>query len=163
MTKPKFLIAARWSADHWSEEVDGPSVKPRESLRTVLNDLATDFANAVLAAIRNASLDDLLSESGASPRRAPGRPHQTVAAPTSPRAAAPKAKSARLSRRSSADIEQALSYVVGALKAGPVRSEQIQKSLGIDKRELLRVLRHGLATKKLKSKGQKRATLYSAA
>ncbi len=69
----------------------------------------------------------------------------------------------RLARRSMKDIERTLGVIVGSLKGGPMRSEQIQKALGLDKRELPRVLKHGLATKKLKAKGEKRATLYSAA
>jgi hypothetical protein len=44
-----------------------------------------------------------------------------------------------------------------------MRSEEIQKSLGLDKRELPRVLRTGLEKKVLRSKGQKRATRYFAA
>jgi hypothetical protein len=50
-----------------------------------------------------------------------------------------------------------------ATKGKGLRSEQIQKSLGLDKRELPRVLRTGIAKKALKSKGQKRATIYFAA
>jgi hypothetical protein len=44
-----------------------------------------------------------------------------------------------------------------------LRSEQIQKSLGLDKRELPRVLKTGIANKAIRSKGQKRATVYYAA
>jgi hypothetical protein len=56
--------------------------------------------------------------------------------------------------------------VVTALKATRgkgLRSEQIQKALGVDKRELPRVLKTGLTKKVLRSKGQKRATQYFAA
>jgi hypothetical protein len=41
-----------------------------------------------------------------------------------------------------------------------LRSEQIRKALKLDVREVPRILKQGLATKKLKSKGQKRATVY---
>ena len=44
-----------------------------------------------------------------------------------------------------------------------MRSEDIQKALKLDKREMPRVLEEGLTKKALKSKGQKRATVYSAA
>ena len=44
-----------------------------------------------------------------------------------------------------------------------MRAEQIRQVLKLDKRELPRVLAEGLKTKKLKSKGQKRATTYSVA
>ena len=43
-----------------------------------------------------------------------------------------------------------------------MRSEEIRAALTLDKREMPRVLQEGVTTKKLKSKGQKRATTYSA-
>jgi Fic family protein len=47
-------------------------------------------------------------------------------------------------------------------KAG-LRSEQIRAALKLDVREVPRVLKEGLAKKRLRSKGQKRATTYFAA
>jgi hypothetical protein len=44
-----------------------------------------------------------------------------------------------------------------------LRAEEIRKTLGLDVREVSRVLKEGLRTKKLKSKGEKRATVYSVA
>ena len=44
-----------------------------------------------------------------------------------------------------------------------LRSEEIRKALKLDVREVPRVLKEGLAKKKLKSRGQKRATTYFAA
>jgi len=44
-----------------------------------------------------------------------------------------------------------------------MRSEEIRKALKLDVREVPRVLKEGLSKKKLKSRGQKRATRYSAA
>jgi hypothetical protein len=70
----------------------------------------------------------------------------------------------RLARRSPAEIATTLGAIVALLrgkKAG-LRSEQIRDALKLDKRELPRVLGEGLKTKKLKSKGQKRATVYTA-
>jgi Fic family protein len=70
-----------------------------------------------------------------------------------------------LQRRSPADIARALDAVVILVrksKAG-LRSEEIRKALKLDVREVPRVLKEGLAKKKLKSKGQKRATTYFAA
>jgi hypothetical protein len=70
-----------------------------------------------------------------------------------------------LPRRSPAEVEKALSLVIHALKAAGgkgLRSEQIQKALGVDKRELPRVLRTGIAKKSIRSTGQKRATIYYA-
>jgi hypothetical protein len=43
-----------------------------------------------------------------------------------------------------------------------LRSEEIKKALGLDRREVPRMLKTAVQTKKLKAKGQKRATVYSA-
>jgi hypothetical protein len=71
----------------------------------------------------------------------------------------------KLARRSPADIEQTLTLVIAMLTAHGnkgARSEEIRKFLKVDKRELPRVLKTGLEKKVLKSKGQKRATMYFA-
>jgi len=47
-------------------------------------------------------------------------------------------------------------------KPDGLRSEEIRAALQLDKREMPRVLGEGLSGKKLKSKGQKRATKYFA-
>lgn len=121
------------------------------NLRDQLSSLASSFTDGVLAAIRSASLEDLLNESGRRPAR--GRA-----------AGAPAKSNGRLQRRSAADIQAALGKVLGLLKGkkGGLRSEQIRAVLKFDKRELPRVLHEGLKAKKLKAKGQKRATVYSA-
>ncbi len=121
---------------------------------------------------------------------APGAPHpQSLSAraaaammsPTKPRAkraaapkaakaakakAAPKAKakSGRLPRRSPEEIAQGVDAIVALLKKHPdgKRSEEIKKALGLDVREMPRLLHTGLEAKKLKSKGEKRATVYFA-
>jgi len=127
------------------------------SLRSQLNALATTFADGVLAAVRAASLDDLLAESGGRRRGGEGGGGQ----PDPLR----KARG-RLARRTQAQIDAMLGKVVAAVKATPgkgLRAEEIRKALGLDVREVPRVLKEGLRTKKLKAKGQKRATTYRAA
>jgi hypothetical protein len=139
------------------------------TLRSSLNDLASNFAEAVLAAVRGASLQELLAESGGAPaRRSPGRPRgssTTKSAPTAARASAPARKPAgRLQRRTPEEIARSLALVVALVrKSTGMRSEEIQKALKLDKREVPRILYEGLKGKKLKKKGQKRATVYSAA
>jgi len=141
---------------------------PTHSLHSTLDSLAQSFASAVLAAIRGASLQELLAEGEAAPRRGPGRPRAS-AAPIVPVAGRPPAAArkptGRLPRRSPEEIQKTLGSIVTLLKAkkAGLRSEQIRDALELDKRELPRVLGEGLKTKKLKSKGQKRATIYSAA
>ena len=137
---------------------------PKSSLRSSLESLASHFAASVLDAIRGASLEELLDDSSGNARRGPGRPPKTNGAPTA--SAAPRArKSGRLARRSLADITKALDQVVSLVKTKKdgLRAEQIRAALKMQSKEMPRVLQEGLAKKKLKSKGQKRATTYFAA
>jgi hypothetical protein len=133
------------------------------SLRNSLNELASTFADSVLAAIRGASLEDLLADSGGGARRGPGRPPRSTTTPPTP-ATPPARKSGRLARRSAEDIAKALDEVVALVKKnnGGLRAEQIRKTLKMQSKEMPRVLKEGLSKKKLKSKGQKRATSYTA-
>jgi len=129
------------------------------SLRSTLDDLAHSFASAVLDAIRSASLDELVEDR--TPRRAPA-PARGMRAP---RRAPSKANfsGGRLPRRSPAEIQKTLGLVVTALKAGPMRAEEIQKSLALHRKELPRVLKLGLSTRAIKKRGAKRATIYNVA
>jgi hypothetical protein len=147
------------------------------NLRSSLDALASSFANAVLDAIRGASLAELQAEGSeiGNGRRARAAAHQSHASTKgvgkgtgpspSPSPQAKKAKKGRLARRSPADIARALDAVVILVRKskGGMRSEEIRRALRLDVREVPRVLKEGLAKKKLKSKGQKRATTYSAA
>jgi hypothetical protein len=139
---------------------------PTNSLRSALDALAQSFANGVLAAIRTASIEDLLAESGGGSAR--GRARASAGGggrQPAPLRGARKTKGGRLARRSAEDIAKVLEAVVAAVKKskGGLRSEEIRKALSLDVREVPRVLKQGLKSKKLKSKGQKRATVYSAA
>ena len=49
-----------------------------------------------------------------------------------------------------------------ATKGKGLRAEEIRAALKLDRRELPRVLHEGLAKKKLRSRGAKRATTYFA-
>jgi hypothetical protein len=118
------------------------------SLRSALNDLASNFAASVLNAIQGASLEDLLGEAGA-PRRGPGRPRRTPSMGGGKPARA--ARGGRLKRRSPEDIAQALDQVVTLVKKSKegLRAEQIRAQLGMQPKEMPRVLKEGLSTKKL--------------
>ena len=125
----------------------------------------------MLTAIRGSTLEDILADttsSGDAPRRGPGRPRGSSTKATAPKPARPAAPArkakGRLARRSPADIAKALEKVVALVKSSkaPLRSEQIRQKLGMDRKEMPRVLQEGLTKKALKSKGQKRATTYSA-
>lgn len=141
------------------------------SLHAHIADLASEFAASVIAAVRGASLLEILGETtGGPPRRGPGRPRGSSSkAKTSgneERASAPARKiRGRLRRRSLEGITKALEQVVALVKAKKegLRAEEIRAALKMDRKELPRVLKEGLAKKQLKSKGRKRATVYSAA
>ena len=142
---------------------------PNTSLRSALNDLAQTFADSVLAAIRSATIQDLHAEGGGwSSSGRSGRGARAAGGggggQPDPLRGARKTKNGRLARRSPEDIAKTLAQVVALVKktrAG-MRSEQIRKALKLDVREVPRVLKEGVKTKLLKSKGQKRATVYRA-
>jgi hypothetical protein len=135
---------------------------PKSSLRSSLESLASSFAGSVLEAIKGASLEELLAESGGA-RRGPGRPRGSGAG-SAPRAAR-ATRSGRLVRRSAAQIAKTLDNIVALVKKHKdgLRAEQIRQQLRMEAKEMPRVLSDGLAKKKLKKKGQKRATTYFAA
>jgi hypothetical protein len=127
------------------------------ALQSQLASLADSFANSVLDAIRSTSLEELLSETP--PRSPEGRRATTT--PKAPRGSA----SSRLRRRSAADIAEALGQIVALVKGhrDGMRAEEIRAELNMQSKEMPRVLAEGLAKRKLKKKGQKRATTYFAA
>ncbi len=137
-----------------------------------LHQLAATFADSVLAAIRSSSLDELLAESGSdgAPRRGAAthgfrkQARTSAAAPAvAKRMPAPKS-SGRLPRRSPQEIAELVDRVVALVKRHKdgLRAEQIRVELGLQAKEMPRVLKEGVAAKKLTSKGQKRATTYFA-
>jgi hypothetical protein len=139
------------------------------NLQSRIQTLADSFAQGVLAAIRSASLEEILSGGGAAPKRGPGRPPKAAAtAPAAPRAAAVKpakrAKGGRLPRRSPSDIEHVIGLITTALSnAGKgLRSEELQKVLKLSKKEIVGPLAQALGSKRITKKGQKRATTYFA-
>jgi len=131
------------------------------NIHSAIHDLAQSFTTAVLDAIRAASLDDLHVEGNwvSSHRTTQGGSAQADLLHTPTRK-----PTGRLPRRSQEEIAKRLDQVVGLVKASKtgLRAEEIRAALKLDKREMPRVLGLGLQKKKLKSKGQKRGTVYSA-
>ncbi len=129
------------------------------TLRSSLESLAESFADSVLAAIRGSNLDELIGVQGGRPARATRAPTARVTRPS-----AKPAKPGRLPRRSVEDIAALLGQIVALVKKKKdgLRAEEIRANLGLEAKELPRVLKEGIATKKLRTKGQKRATTYFA-
>jgi hypothetical protein len=135
------------------------------SLRDSIQRLAEDFASGVMRAIRSSSLEDILGQQGDSPRR--GRPRSvSSASPSSVPVSRPvtKRSTGRLGRRSTEDLEAVAASIVSLVRKHPkgLRSEQIRKELGIEKREWLRPLGVALSSHGLTKKGEKRSTTYFA-
>jgi len=142
------------------------------ALKSSLQSLAASFAEDVVRAIQGASLQELLGEVAGSRARRGASPSPVAApamaaepeGPRGPRAAVLSRKG-RLKRRSADDIAATLGGIVSLLKQNPagLRAEQIRTQLGMLAKELPRPLAEGLASKSLRKKGQKRATVYFAA
>ena len=136
------------------------------TLRSTLSQLAADFAADVLRAIRGASFEEILQESGnraaaapkALPAAAPEKTKKAAAGTTKARRTA----SGRLGRRSADDIEGLIGQIADLLaqSAEGLRAEQIREALGIEAKELPRPLADALASGRISKKGQKRATTY---
>ncbi len=146
------------------------------NLETQLQQLAANFAHNVLAALRGASLGDIAGEASghartstavtSTPRRArAGRPAKgTRAAPQGAATSRKTGKGGRLMRRSPEAITKEVDRIVALLrgKKDGLRAEQIQAALKLRRKELPKPLAEGLAKKRLKRKGEKRATVYFA-
>jgi hypothetical protein len=134
------------------------------SLRAALDELAEGFAQSVLQAIREASLHELVSGNG-QPRAPVRAVRQPAVAPVAPAANKTSRTGGRLRRRSAEDIAAALGQVISLVKRNKagLRAEQIRIELGLQAKEMPRILKEGLAKKALRTKGQKRATTYFAA
>jgi hypothetical protein len=137
------------------------------NIQTQIHVLARSFVDQVVEVLRGASLRDLVSHEGAS--SGGGRPVRSTASSTSSApAAVPAAKAARpnerLARRSADEIQATLDKIVALLKKHKdgLRAEEIRSNLDMLAKEMPRILKEGLSTKKLTSKGQKRATTYFA-
>src|SRR5580658_4744910 len=127
------------------------------TLRSTLNTLATNLASNIVDIIRSSSLEELLGERGGPPGRVPGPPPKNMSNGV--------AKPSRPPRRSAEEIAAALDQIVGLVRKHNegLRAEEIRIKLGMQAKAMPRLLKEGLATKKLKAKGRKRATTYTAA
>jgi hypothetical protein len=128
------------------------------SLRTQLDALAATFATQIMAAVQGASLQELAGSNG---RRAVAEGAAARRAVSVPKKSG---KPGRLPRRSAEEISTLLGKIVLLVKTHKqgMRAEEIRSKLGMQSKEMPRILKEGIATKKLTTKGQKRATTYFA-
>ncbi len=128
-----------------------------------LSALTLSLTSNVLDAIKGASLADLHGANGS--RVAKART-ASATAQASPQSAAKRPRAGgRLARRSAEDIAGALDKITTLVKKHKdgLRAEEIRSLLGMESKEMPRVLAEGLTKRKLKKRGQKRATTYFAA
>lgn len=131
------------------------------SLRSQISKLSDELAAGVFRAIRNASLDEILSVTGASRSK-------LAAALGVPATKAVRKKRAsktdRLERRTDDELAAALDAIVALLLKNPkgLRAEQIRDELRLIPKQLPRPLADGLAQKRISRRGNKRATTYFA-
>jgi hypothetical protein len=136
------------------------------SIRSAVEAAAADFVEAIMAIFNDVSLDDLAAErsGGARPRKTSGITPSMAKALKATSIGRPKKKGARLARRSPEQIAEIVGRVVGLLKKNKdgLRSEQIRAELAMAAKEMPRVLQEGLDSKKMRKRGEKRATVYFA-
>lgn len=143
------------------------------SLSQALQALTTAFVNSLIDEVRQTPIGELvgINAEAAPPARTTRQQMQNAGfertyAPPAKAAAAPKTKlgkAERLKRRTPEQIAEAVTAVAALLKKHPdgLRSEQIRMELGLDVREVPRVLKAGIDARQIKIlRGQKRATEY---
>jgi hypothetical protein len=131
-------------------------------LHSRISALAASFVDSVLAAVKSSSLQELVgSSSGVRAETRTARSTPPARPSAGPAQAAP---GGRLPRRSAEDIAKVLEVVVSLLgsRKNGLRAEQIRTELNLQAKELPRILKEGLARKKVRAVGQKRATTYFA-
>jgi hypothetical protein len=161
---PASTIRGRRPSAHPATLPEPPKESPM-TLRGSLDLLTTTFVDALLEALRAAPLGELLLEEGRT-RFAGGQLDVVSAYPKmAVNAAYGKVhrQSVRLKRRTSEEIRRTVTAVLGLLHKHPdgMRSEQIRDQLGLDIREMPRVLHAGIDNQLLKVlSGHKRSTVY---
>lgn len=128
-------------------------------LKNTLQAIALQFVDSIVEAIRRSPIEEIEGASNGS--HAP----RSTSAPTvrSSRSAKTTVPGGRLARRSDDQIGEVVDQIATLLRKHPegLRAEHIRQELDLDVREVPRVLRTGVESKKLVIlSGQKRATTY---
>ena len=136
------------------------------NLRSTIDQLAKTFAEGVLSALREASLEDLLASKGGPPTTSANsatpkatRPRQAAAErkPLNMGAAAPAREKGAGPKEHAGDVLAEL-----VKHPGGMRSEQLQKALNLTKLQLVPVLTWALSEGRITKTGEKRGTTYKA-
>lgn len=138
------------------------------ALKTTIQSLAEEFAQNVIAALRGASLAELTELGGSAPRATVGTRRARPAPAGTPREAAPTRVGSRIprtrkgARRDAASMQRIVDVIIAAVAKRPdgLRSEDLQRELGVRKKDLVRPIQIALDRKTLRKTGIKRATRY---
>jgi hypothetical protein len=141
-----------------------PTTSTNAAIRTRIESFLAELSELVRLAALGSVHAVLSGEPAPGQRREPGRPRgsgrRRKTASRVRRAVAPTGKRIR---RSAADLEKIAARVLAHVKANAgQRLEQIGKALKVDTAILKRPIQNLLAAKKLRTKGQKRGTMYFA-
>ncbi len=137
-----------------------------KELQAAIRQLAENFAEGVLAAVRSASLEDIRSHAGAPPvatRRGPGRPRRN-AAPAAAAAEPPRAKRGRRPKGAGASPDVTVDRIVYLVRKAPqgLRSEDLRARLQLDKIPFRQAAAKAIAANLITKTGEKRSTTFFA-
>jgi hypothetical protein len=130
-------------------------------LRSRIAAIAAELAEKIVEAITSGTLEDISALTARSVGNASARLAELAS--ESPRSRVPRPRRAKKgSRRGASGIDKNVESIVTVLKLHPegLRSEQLQKVLGLLKHEL--PLAHALTKKLVRKTGNRRATRYFA-
>ena len=135
------------------------------SIQQSLSFLANHFVDEIVDAIRRASLADIAGADAPARVKQPARAARVVrrSAPRATVKTARPSKPGRLARRSPEQIADQVNTVATLLRNHPagLRSEQIRTTLGLEVRELPRLLKQGVVDHAFQIlSGHKRSTVY---
>jgi hypothetical protein len=128
----------------------------RSSVRALAAEIAEQLAEQLIQLVRTSSMEDVF---GTEAVRASAAPSASVSARA---VSAGRGGRGKRGRRSAVDTGATLTAIAGLLAKSPegLRAEQIRAALKIDKPTVTKALTAGLESKKLRKKGEKRATKY---
>ncbi len=137
------------------------------NLKSTIETLSEEFARNVLAALKHASIEEIMGVQGSAARAArasTGAPTARTKGPSARKARPAAKRKGRLPRRSPDALAKVVDDIEQLLRkhADGLRAEQIRAELGLEAREMPRPLAEGLKTGRLTKTGDKRATTYFA-
>ena len=129
------------------------------AFRSQVSELTTSLVESILVAARSVPLEELWAD----PRGARHEPHRNggVAASRVPAVDSSAGDRGRPTQAAAKTLELVVLLLRG--QPGGMRAEYLRKKLGVSKPEITRALKQGLESKKIVSKGERRATTYFAA